>query len=62
MEDQAKNESKINSVGSYLFVGCMFIGMAIGEMMDKAGEGTMLGMGFGFIAYAIAVAIKKKTV
>jgi hypothetical protein len=57
MENQEKNNNKI---GGYLFVGCMFIGIGIGMALDKAGIGTMVGMGFGFIAAAVYKSEKNK--
>ena len=32
-----------------IFVGCMFLGIGIGWLFRKIGEGTMIGMGVGFI-------------
>lgn len=57
MENQ---ESNNNRVAGYLFVGFMFIGIGIGMAIDKAGIGTMVGMGFGFIAAAIYKSEKNK--
>ncbi len=36
-----------------IFVGMMFLGMGIGMFFDRAGEGTILGLGAGFIAMAL---------
>lgn len=48
-----------SNLGSYVFVGCMFIGMAIGMFVDNTGAGTMLGMGVGFIGWYFASAKNK---
>lgn len=36
-----------------IFLGCMFVGMGVGEIFDQAGIGTLIGMGVGYIAEAI---------
>ncbi len=35
-----------------VFIGLMFLGMGIGMFFDRAGEGTIIGMGAGFVALA----------
>ncbi len=43
------NES--NEMGSkIMFVGFMFVGLAIGLFLGQPGPGVLLGMGVGFIA------------
>jgi hypothetical protein len=43
-----------------LFIGCMFIGMGIGELFNQAGVGMFIGMGVGYIAEAIIESNKKE--
>ncbi|WP_333600152.1 hypothetical protein [Flavobacterium sp.] len=57
MENQNKDNNKI---AGYIFVGFMFVGIGIGMAFHKAGIGTMVGMGVGFIASAIYRAEKNK--
>ena len=32
-----------------MFVGCMFVGIGIGFLVDEVPAGTLIGMGVGFI-------------
>ena len=49
MENQDEKETKHDTVGWYVFVGCMFVGMGLGMYFDKTGMGLMIGMGIGFL-------------
>ena len=54
-QDQNQNGNKPwSNIGSGIFIGCMFVGMGIGMYIDKVAIGTLVGMGIGFIASAIA--------
>ena len=33
-----------------MFLGCMFLGIGIGYLVDNVQAGTLIGMGIGFIA------------
>ena len=46
MEDQDKKEDDIES---YIFIGCMFLGMGIGMAFGNTGIGIMIGIGTGFL-------------
>jgi len=41
-------------VGGIVFVGCIVLGMGIGALVGQAGPGTLIGVGVGFIAMAMA--------
>ncbi len=56
----AKANNKSNSVGGLLFVGCMFLGMAAGFAFNQIAIGTAAGMGIGFLAMAIYIAVTSK--
>lgn len=43
---------KQEETSEVLFVGCMFLGMGIGFLLDQIGAGMFIGMGVGFIASA----------
>ena len=57
MENQQKDNNKIAGT---IFIGCMFIGIAGGMLMDKTGVVTLIGMGVGFIASAMYKSEKNK--
>lgn len=52
METQNNN----TKIAGAFFIGCMFVGIGIGMYFDKVSVGTLVGMGVGFIASAIAKA------
>ena len=47
--DQNSNYYKVSGI---VFVGCMFIGMGVGEAFGETGIGMFIGMGVGFLASA----------
>ena len=58
METQTENTDKKRAsrkAGGLLFVGCMFIGMALGWYFDEYQIGMFGGMGVGFIMMAVVV-------
>jgi hypothetical protein len=48
-----ENNKETNKITDYLFVGCMFLGIALGELLEEPGVGLMGGMGIGFILSAL---------
>ena len=44
--------------GSYIFVGCMFIGMGVGYYIGNFLVGMFIGMGVGFFARALLSFLK----
>ncbi|WP_309613359.1 hypothetical protein [Flavobacterium sp.] len=50
MENQQKDTNKIAGT---IFLGCMFLVIAGGMLMDKTGVGTLIGLGVGFLASAM---------
>jgi hypothetical protein len=54
------NNKKNNPIADYLFIGFMFIGMAVGIAFNKLGAGIMAGMGLGFVACAVFTSEKNK--
>ena len=49
MENKSKNN---DDVEDYIFIGCMFLGMGIGEAFNIDGIGLLVGMGVGFLLSA----------
>lgn len=52
--EEKKKHAK--TVGGKLFVGCMFIGLAVGWYFGNFIIGMFAGMGLGFILMAVAYA------
>lgn len=59
MEVINNNNKEKDKVGGLLFVGCMFIGMGIGQYMGAISTGTLIGLGAGFLAMAVYRLAKK---
>jgi hypothetical protein len=47
--NEEKEEKKEDS-SSYVFVGCILIGVALGMYLGNVGMGSVLGVGVGFLA------------
>ena len=41
-----ENNKENNKITDYLFVGCMFLGIALGELLEEPGVGLMGGYGY----------------
>ncbi len=50
-KEQSKNH---DGRAGALFVACMFLGLGIGMLFNKAFAGTVIGVGIGFLAMYIA--------
>jgi uncharacterized membrane protein AbrB (regulator of aidB expression) len=48
-----ESNKETNNASGYIFVGCMFLGIALGQFLDEPGVGLMGGMGIGFILSAV---------
>lgn len=55
-----ENNKETSKITDYLFVGCMFLGIALGQLLDEPGVGLMGGMGIGFIISALYRTEKNK--
>lgn len=51
MEEDKKNKQDI---GGLLFVGCLFIGLALGFYFNNIPVGVLGGLGVGFIAMGLS--------
>ena len=56
--DKKKNNS--STIGGVVFVGFMFIGLALGMLYNNTAVGILLGLGVGFVAMGIVWAIASK--
>ena len=50
-EDKEKKQA---GLGSFVFVGCLIIGLGVGIGFDLMPEAIIIGLGVGFIAMGIA--------
>ena len=50
LNNTENQEDKKENIDWYIFIGCMFIGMGIGDALDNGGAGTLIGMGVGYLA------------
>jgi len=50
---------QIKNPGNLMFIGFMFIGIAVGLLLNEVAAGSLIGMGVGFIARAIIMSNKK---
>lgn len=57
--DKKKNNS--STIGGVVFVGFMFIGLAMGMLYNNTAVGILLGLGVGFVAMGIVWAIASKS-
>jgi len=56
--DKKKNNS--STIGGVVFVGFLFIGLALGMLYNNTAVGILLGLGVGFVAMGIIWAITVK--
>lgn len=46
------SKEKRADIGGLIFVGCMFLGIGIGMILENVAAGTVIGMGIGFMGMA----------
>jgi len=57
-EQEKKRHGSVNN--GLIFIGCMFIGGGIGMIFHAEEIGGAIGMGIGFIAMAVNLAVFKQ--
>ena len=55
-----KEKSKADTVGGLVFVGPLMIGIGLGISFNQTAVGVMVGLGVGFILFAIVKALMKE--
>ena len=56
----AKKENKFDKASGVIFVGCMFIGMGVGFLLNHLVVRLFVGMGVGFLGMGIVYLVSKK--
>ena len=54
-----KEKSKSDTVGGLVFVGPLMIGIGLGIYYNQTAVGVMVGLGIGFILFALVKALIK---
>ena len=54
-----KEKSKSDTVGGFVFVGPLMIGIGLGIYYNQTAVGVLVGLGVGFIFYGIIKALMK---
>lgn len=49
-----KKKSRSDNVGAFGFVGSLMIGIGIGLLYGRPDVGTMVGLGIGFLMFALS--------
>jgi len=54
-----EEKSKADTVGGFVFVGPLMIGIGLGIYYNQTAVGVLVGLGVGFILYGIVKALMK---
>ena len=55
-----KSKSKSDTVGGFVFVGPLMIGIGLGIYFNQTAVGLLVGLGFGFILFGLVKALMKE--
>ena len=55
-----KEKSKSETVGGFVFVGPLIIGIGLGIYYNQTAVGVLVGLGVGFIFFGIVKALMKE--
>jgi len=56
---EKKNKSKADTVGGFVFVGPLMIGIGLGIYYEQTAVGVLVGLGVGFILFGLVKALMK---
>ena len=54
-----EHKSKSDTVGGFVFVGPLMIGIGLGIYYNQTAVGALIGLGCGFILYGLVKALMK---
>jgi hypothetical protein len=57
---EKKKKSKSDTVGGFVFVGPLMIGIGIGIYFNQTAVGVLVGLGVGFILFGLVKALMKE--
>ena len=55
-----KEKSKSDTVGGFVFVGPLMIGVGLGIFYNQTAVGALVGLGVGFILFGLVKALMKE--
>ena len=59
MEKKEKNKSRSDTIGGFVFVGPLLIGIGLGIYFGQTAVGVLVGLGVGFILFGLVKAFMK---
>lgn len=58
--NKKENKSKSDTIGGYVFMGPLIIGIGLGIYYNQTAVGVLVGLGVGFILFGLVKALLKE--